>query len=94
MPRHLAGDLCQLLRGVVRQFDLVREAAWQPRIGPHQVARNGLRDPGYSEDAVSAYMTADEIDVRVALGLGSGQARVRTCDLTHGYISINADYRS
>ena len=62
--------------------------------GPHQVARNGLRDPGYSEDAVSAYMTADEIDVRVALGLGSGQARVRTCDLTHGYISINADYRS
>lgn len=62
--------------------------------GPHQVARNGLRDPGYSEDAVSAYMTADEIDVRVALGLGSGQARVRTCDLTHGYISINADYRT
>ncbi|MEC8710526.1 MAG: bifunctional ornithine acetyltransferase/N-acetylglutamate synthase, partial [Pseudomonadota bacterium] len=51
-------------------------------------------DPGYSEEAVSGYMTAAEIDIRVDLGLGDGAARVRTCDLTHGYISINADYRS
>ena len=39
-------------------------------------------------------MTAAEIDIRVDLGLGDGTAQVRTCDLTHGYISINADYRS
>ena len=62
--------------------------------GPHRVATDGLRDPAYSEDAVSAYMTGDDIGIRVALGLGSGRARVRTCDLTHGYITINGDYRS
>ena len=71
--------------------DRDRLAIW---FGPHQVASGGLRDPGYSEDAVSGYMTAAEIDIRVDLGLGDGTARVRTCDLTHGYISINADYRS
>ena len=62
--------------------------------GPHRVAKAGLRDPGYSEETVSAYMTADEITIRVDLGLGKGAARVRTCDLTHGYITINGDYRS
>ena len=71
--------------------DRDRLAIW---FGPHQVASGGLRDPGYSEEAVSGYMTAAEIDIRVDLGLGDGAARVRTCDLTHGYISINADYRS
>ena len=71
--------------------DRDRLAIW---FGPHQVASKGLARPGYSEEAVSGYMTAAEIDIRVDLGLGDGAARVRTCDLTHGYISINADYRS
>ena len=62
--------------------------------GPHRVAEGGLRDPSYSEETVSAYMTADEITIRVELGMGDGAARVRTCDLTHGYITINGDYRS
>lgn len=62
--------------------------------GPHRVAKAGLRDPEYSEETVSAYMTADEITIRVELGMGDGAARVRTCDLTHGYITINGDYRS
>jgi glutamate N-acetyltransferase / amino-acid N-acetyltransferase len=62
--------------------------------GPHRVAEAGLRDPDYSEDQVSAYMTGEEISIRVVLGLGRGAARVRTCDLTHGYITINGDYRS
>lgn len=62
--------------------------------GPHRVAENGLRDPAYDEETVSAYMQGDEITIRVELGLAAGQARVRTCDLTHGYITINGDYRS
>lgn len=62
--------------------------------GPHRVAEGGLRDPSYSEETVSAYMTAEEITIRVELGMGDGAARVRTCDLTHGYITINGDYRS
>lgn len=58
------------------------------------VAENGWRAEGYSEEAASAYMTNQEIKISVHLGIGEGTATVWTCDLTHGYISINADYRS
>lgn len=62
--------------------------------GEHRVAFAGERDPDYSEARVSAYMKGDEIGIRVDLGLGGGAARVWTCDLTAGYIAVNADYRS
>jgi len=58
------------------------------------VAQNGWVNPGYDEDAASAYMKNQELLIQVDLGMGGGTARVWTCDLTHGYISINADYRS
>ena len=58
------------------------------------VARDGARAPDYSEEAASAYMARPEIALGVDLGLGQGAATVWTCDLTHGYIDINADYRS
>jgi glutamate N-acetyltransferase/amino-acid N-acetyltransferase len=64
------------------------------RFGDIWVARQGWRAPDYSEEAASAYMTGQEIVIGVDLGLGRGKARVWTCDLTHGYIDINADYRS
>ena len=64
------------------------------RFGDVEVARHGARAPDYSEDAASAAMKRDEIVLSVELGLGRGEARVWTCDLTHGYISINGDYRS
>jgi glutamate N-acetyltransferase/amino-acid N-acetyltransferase len=64
------------------------------RFGPHLVAEAGARAEGYSEEAVSAYMKAPELELAVDLGLGRGKATVWTCDLTHGYIDINADYRS
>jgi glutamate N-acetyltransferase/amino-acid N-acetyltransferase len=62
--------------------------------GDVRVAREGARDPDYSEDAASAVMRESDIEIRVDLGLGEGAARVWTCDLTHGYIAINGDYRS
>ncbi len=58
------------------------------------VAENGWRAEGYSEEAASAYMANQEIKISVQLGVGDGSATVWTCDLTYGYISINADYRS
>ena len=64
------------------------------RFGDITVARNGWRDPDYSEEATSAYMKRQELEIGVDLGIGSGKATVWTCDLTHGYIDINADYRS
>ncbi|KQU93339.1 N-acetylglutamate synthase [Devosia sp. Root413D1] len=62
--------------------------------GDIRVATQGERDPAYNEAATSAYMKNEEIEVRVGLGLGAGTATVYTCDLTHGYITINGDYRS
>ena len=64
------------------------------RFGNITVAENGWRAPDYSEDAASAYMKNAELLIGVDLGLGSGHSTVWTCDLTHGYIDINADYRS
>ncbi len=57
-------------------------------------ARDGLPVEDYDEAPVAEHLKGEEIDVAVDLGVGSGHACVWTCDLTHGYISINADYRS
>jgi glutamate N-acetyltransferase/amino-acid N-acetyltransferase len=64
------------------------------RFGPHLVAEAGARASGYDEAEVSSYMTAEELVIGVDLGLGRGASTVWTCDLTHRYIDINADYRS
>jgi glutamate N-acetyltransferase / amino-acid N-acetyltransferase len=62
--------------------------------GATQVARNGLPVDGYDEAPIAAHLKGQEVAIGVDLGLGAGRATVWTCDLTHGYISINADYRS
>jgi glutamate N-acetyltransferase/amino-acid N-acetyltransferase len=62
--------------------------------GEHRVAYQGERDPAYSEEAVSNYMKRRELALRADLGIGRGIATVWTCDLTAGYIAVNADYRS
>ena len=64
------------------------------RFGDHWVAKDGLPVDGYDEAPVAAHLKGLEIRVGADLGLGAGHATVWTCDLTHGYISINADYRS
>ncbi|MBO9589912.1 bifunctional glutamate N-acetyltransferase/amino-acid acetyltransferase ArgJ [Devosia sp.] len=64
------------------------------RFGDLLVAENGERATVYDEAATSAYMKGEELEVTVSLGLGEGTATVYTCDLTHGYITINGDYRS
>jgi len=64
------------------------------RLGDIVVAENGWRCPTYKEDDGAAYMRRDELVIGVDLGLGSAARTVWTCDLTHRYIDINADYRS
>ena len=64
------------------------------RFGDLLVAKDGERAPGYDEAATSAYMKGEDLELTVSLGLGEGRATVYTCDLTHGYIAINGDYRS
>ena len=64
------------------------------RFGDVTVARDGWRDPDYCEEDAARQMRGREIAIAIDLGLGGGCATVWTCDLTHGYVSINADYRS
>ena len=63
-------------------------------IGGVRITADGAVVPGYDEGPVAAHMKGREIDIEVAIGDGAGAATVWTCDLTHRYIDINADYRS
>ncbi|MFO1141464.1 MAG: bifunctional glutamate N-acetyltransferase/amino-acid acetyltransferase ArgJ [Amaricoccus sp.] len=64
------------------------------RFGDILVAEDGWVAPGYREADGAAYMKRQDLVIRVDLGIGGGAATVWTCDLTHRYIEINADYRS
>ena len=57
-------------------------------------ARDGQPLADYDEAPVAKHLEGQDIRIDVDLGIGDGRATVWTCDLTHGYISINADYRS
>nr|WP_216599060.1 MULTISPECIES: bifunctional glutamate N-acetyltransferase/amino-acid acetyltransferase ArgJ [unclassified Ruegeria] len=58
------------------------------------VAEKGWVSPDYREEDAAEYMKGQDLVIAVDLGLGEGKSTVWTCDLTHGYIEINADYRS
>jgi glutamate N-acetyltransferase/amino-acid N-acetyltransferase len=63
-------------------------------IGGIQITAGGGPVPGYDETPVAEHMKGRDIEIAVNLGIGRGKATVWTCDLTHGYIDINASYRS
>ena len=64
------------------------------RVGGVTIAEAGSPHPDYREEQIEGHMKGQEIELEIDVGVGRGQATVWTCDLTHGYISINADYRS
>mgnify|MGYP006273834845 CR=1 FL=1 len=64
------------------------------RFGDILVAEKGWVAGTYREEDGAACMTRPEIEIGIDIGLGTGAATIWTCDLTHGYIAINADYRS
>lgn len=68
--------------------------ALQIRFGDIVVAESGWVSPDYTEKAGADYMKQQDLTIAVDLGIAGGMSTVWTCDLTHGYITINADYRS
>jgi len=64
------------------------------RFGDILVAEKGWRNPAYREEDGAAYMQKQDLVIGIDLGLGRAKRTVWTCDLTHRYIDINADYRS
>ncbi len=83
---------------VVMAVGKAGEAADRDRLdisfGATVVATQGAVVAGYDEAPVAAHLGGSEIEIGVDLHLGPGRARVWTCDLTHGYISINGEYRT
>lgn len=78
-------------RAPVEDFDVERVVI---DLGEVRLVENGGRAAGYSEAAGSAVMAREDIVIRIALGRGDDEATVWTSDLSHDYVSINADYRS
>ena len=64
------------------------------RFGKTTIAEKGAVVEGYSETPVTEHLQGREIQITVDVGVGNGSSTVWACDLTHGYIDINADYRS
>jgi glutamate N-acetyltransferase/amino-acid N-acetyltransferase len=83
--------LCAIGYAGIADLDVSRV---QLHLGEVQVAKDGGRNPAYREEDGQRVMQQSEITVRVELGRGSAQTTVWTCDLSHDYVSINADYRS
>ncbi|WP_417252148.1 bifunctional glutamate N-acetyltransferase/amino-acid acetyltransferase ArgJ [Castellaniella sp.] len=75
----------------IDDLDVSKLTLW---LGDIQVATQGGRDPNYLEEDGQRVMAQAEILVRVALGRGQTSDTVYTCDFSHEYVSINADYRS
>ncbi len=63
-------------------------------IGGQKVTEQGMAATGYDEAACTSHLKGQDIILSVDVGIAKGSATVWTCDLTHGYIDINADYRS
>ncbi len=72
----------------------IDQKALEILIGGQLVAKDGAVAPGYDEAKAAAHMKGREIDIAVTVGEGPADITVWTCDLTHAYIDINADYRS
>ncbi len=78
-------------RAPVSEIAIERVNVW---INDVQIVQNGGRHPQHTEEAGQAAMNPPEIDIRIAMGAGSGYCRVMTCDLTKEYVRINAEYRT
>jgi glutamate N-acetyltransferase/amino-acid N-acetyltransferase len=78
-------------RAPVSRLDVGKVAVW---LNDVCVVRNGGLAPDYTEARGAAAMRAEEITIRIELGLGQESARIWTCDFSHDYVRINAEYRT
>ncbi|MBT6202674.1 MAG: bifunctional ornithine acetyltransferase/N-acetylglutamate synthase, partial [Rhodospirillaceae bacterium] len=84
----------RIVMAVGKSGEAIAETSLDIFVGGHAVAINGAPPAGYDETPVARHMAGRDLKIHVDVGVGRGKATVWTCDLTHGYIEINADYRS
>ncbi len=88
---NLGRILCAVGYAGIADLDVSRTRMW---LGDTLVSSDGGRHPDYTEEDGQRIMQQAEITVRIALGRGQHQETVYTCDFSHEYVTINADYRS
>ena len=84
----------RIVMAVGRADEPMNRERMSVRFGDLWAARDGRVSPEYDEAKMSAYVKRRELEVAVDVGVGRASAVMWTCDLSHGYVSINADYRS
>ncbi len=84
----------RVVMAIGKSEENVQSSKIQIKFGKYLVAEQGKISKNYNEDDLKEYMKWDSIDVEVNLNLGSASYKVYTCDFTHDYIDINADYRN
>jgi glutamate N-acetyltransferase/amino-acid N-acetyltransferase len=96
LARECLGDANwgRLAMAIGRAGEPIEPAHVGIKVGGHAIAESGHRLTDYDEAPVAAHIKTRDIGIAVNVGIGTGKARVWTCDLTHRYIEINADYRS
>ena len=84
----------RIVMGIGKSGEVVDIKKLKIKIGNFIVAENGKISENYDEDKLKEYMQWDSIEVEINLKLGNDAFKCYTCDFTHDYIDINADYRN
>jgi glutamate N-acetyltransferase/amino-acid N-acetyltransferase len=84
----------RLIMAVGKALDRVNQKKLKIKMGGILIANGQGAVKGYNERPVAKHLKGQNIDIAIDVGVAKGKATVWTCDLTHEYISINADYRS
>jgi len=84
----------RIVMGIGKSGEIVDQKKLRIKIGNYVVAENGKISESYDEEKLKEYMDWDSIEIEVNLKLGNDAFKCYTCDFTHDYIDINADYRN
>ena len=84
----------RIVMGIGKSGELVDPKKLKIKFGNFVVAENGKISDSYDENKLKEYMQWDSIEIEVNLKLGNDAFKCYTCDFTHDYIDINADYRN
>ena len=84
----------RIVMGIGKSGEAVDQKKLKIKIGDYIVAENGKISDSYDEEKLKEYMEWDAIEIEVNLKLGNDAFKCYTCDFTHDYIDINADYRN
>jgi|TARA_B110000211_G_scaffold232567_1_gene296602 glutamate N-acetyltransferase/amino-acid N-acetyltransferase len=84
----------RIVMGIGKSGEIIDQKKLKIKLGDFVVAENGKISDNYDEQKLKDYMKWDSIEIEVNLKLGNDAFKCYTCDFTHDYIDINADYRN